>query len=90
MEFNMKAITTLAALVAFTFSSLTFASPVNINTANAEQIAEALTGIGMVKAQAIIDYRTSNGPFSSAEQVIMVRGIGDSTFERNKADILLK
>jgi len=77
MEFNMKAITTLAALVAFTFSSLTFASPVNINTANAEQIAEAL-------------YRTSNGPFSSAEQVIMVRGIGDSTFERNKADILLK
>ena len=86
----MKAITTLAALAAFTFSSLTFASPVNINTANAEQIAEALTGIGMVKAQAIVDYRTSNGPFSSAEQVIMVRGIGDSTFERNKADILLK
>ena len=90
MEFNMKAITTLAALAAFTFSSLNFASPVNINTANAEQIAEALTGIGMVKAQAIVDYRTSNGPFSSAEQVIMVRGIGDSTFERNKADILLK
>ncbi len=86
----MKAITTLAALVAFTFSSLTFASPVNINTANAEQIAEALTGVGAVKAQAIVDYRTSNGLFSSPEQLIMVRGIGDSTFEKNKVDILIK
>ena len=86
----MKAITTLLALVALTFSSLTFASPVNINTANAAQIAEALNGIGMVKAQAIIDYRTSNGLFSSANQLILVRGIGNSTFEKNKDDILLK
>ncbi len=86
----MKAITTLAALAAFTFSSLTFASPVNINTASAEQIAEALNGIGVVKAQAIVEYRTSNGLFSSAEQIIMVRGIGDSTFEKNKVDILIK
>jgi len=86
----MKAVNTLAALAALTFSSLTFASPVNINTANAEQIAEALNGIGIVKAQAIVDYRTSNGPFSSPDQVIMVRGIGDSTFEKNKADILIK
>ena len=86
----MKAISTLAALVAFTFSSLTLASPVNINTANAEQIAEALNGIGIAKAQAIVDYRTSNGLFSSADQVIMVRGIGESTFEKNKVDILIK
>ena len=86
----MKAVNTLAALVALTLSSFTFASPVNINTANAEQIAEALNGIGIVKAQAIVDFRTSNGPFSSADQVIMVRGIGDSTFEKNKVDILIR
>ena len=90
MELYMKAFTTLVALVVLTFSSLTFASPVNINTANAEQIAEALTGIGMVKAQAIIDYRNSNGLFSTADQIIMVRGIGDVTFEKNKVDILVK
>jgi competence protein ComEA len=86
----MKLVTTLAAIAALTFSSLSFASPVNINTANAEQIADALNGIGIVKAQAIVDYRTDNGLFSSAEQVVMVRGIGDKTLEKIKVDILLK
>jgi competence protein ComEA len=86
----MKVTTTLAAAAVLAFSSFSFASPVNINTANATEIAEALTGIGMVKAQAIIDYRTSNGLFSSPDQIILVRGIGDSTFERNKVDILVK
>jgi competence protein ComEA len=86
----MKNMTILAALAAFAFSSLTFASPVNINTATASEISEALNGIGMVKAQAIVDFRTTNGLFSSADQITMVNGIGDSTYEKNKADILLK
>ena len=86
----MKLVTTLATIAALTFSSLSFASPVNINTANAEQIADALNGIGIVKAQAIVDYRTDNGLFSSAEQVVMVRGIGDKILEKIKVDILLK
>ncbi len=47
-------------------------------------------GVGTVKAQAIVDYRASNGLFSNPEQIIMVRGIGDSTFEKNKVDILIK
>ncbi len=86
----MNKISILAAIVALTFSSLSFASPVNINTATAVEISEALNGIGMVKAQAIVDFRTTNGLFSSADQITMVNGIGDSTYEKNKADILLK
>jgi competence protein ComEA len=86
----MKTITVLAAIAAFTISSITFASPVNINTATATEISEALNGIGMVKAQAIVDFRTTNGLFSSADQITMVNGIGESTYEKNKADILLK
>jgi competence protein ComEA len=86
----MKNISIIAAIAALTFSSLSFASPVNINTATAVEISEALNGIGMVKAQAIVDFRTTNGLFSSADQITMVNGIGESTYENNKADILLK
>ncbi len=86
----MKAITTLAAIAALTFSSFSFASPVNINSADAEQIADALNGIGMVRAQAIVDYRTSNGSFTSADQIVLVRGVGEKTYQKIKVDILLK
>ncbi len=86
----MKTITTLAALAALVISSITSAAPVNINTASATQIAEALNGIGLSKAQAIVDYRESYGLFSRADEIVFVRGIGDSTYEKNKSDILVK
>lgn len=86
----MKTITTIAALAALTLSSITAAAPVNINDASAEQIADALSGIGMSKAQAIVDYREAYGLFSSAEEIVFVRGIGDSTYESNKDDILVE
>ena len=86
----MKTITTIAALAALVVSSIAMATPVNINTASATEIAEALNGIGLSKAQAIVDYRDAYGLFGSAEEIVFVRGIGDSTFENNKSDILVK
>ena len=86
----MKTITTLAALAAFAISSITSAAPVNINTASAAEIAEALNGIGLSKAQAIVEYREAYGEFSRADEIVFVRGIGESTFEQNKSDILVK
>ena len=90
----MKTITTIAALAALVvssvISSIAMAAPVNINTASAAQIAEALNGIGLSKAQAIVDYRESYGLFTAADEIVFVRGIGDSTFENNKGDILVK
>ena len=85
----MKTITTLAALAALAISSVGLAAPVNINTASAVEIAEALNGIGLAKAQAIVDYREAYGEFSRADEIVFVRGIGDATYERNKADILV-
>ena len=49
----MKIKTTLIALVALFVSSLSLAAPVNINTASATEIADALNGVGMVKAEAL-------------------------------------
>ncbi|MBV0933406.1 ComEA family DNA-binding protein [Marinobacterium weihaiense] len=65
------------------------AEPVDINTATAEQIAASLNGIGPAKAQAIVDYRETNGPFVAAEQLTDVRGIGPATLEKNREFILL-
>lgn len=56
---------------------------VNINTASIEEL-KGLPGIGDAYARAIIDYRTKNGPFRRAEDVVKVRGIGPRTYERLK------
>lgn len=85
----MKTITTLAAIAAFALSSAAAAAPVNINTASADEIADALTGIGPNKARAIVEYREAYGEFSRADEIVFVRGIGTSTYESNKADILV-
>jgi len=61
---------------------------VNINSATKAQL-ESLSGIGPVRAQAIIDYRAKNGPFKSIDDVKKVNGVGDATFDKIKGDISL-
>lgn len=53
---------------------------VNLNTADAAQL-ETISGIGPATAEAIIAWRESNGPFTSIEQLLDVRGIGPAKFE---------
>jgi competence protein ComEA len=65
------------------------AKPVNINTADAATIDDALTGVGKKKAAAIIADRTKNGPFKTVDDLKRVSGIGEKTIAANKADILL-
>jgi competence protein ComEA len=79
----------LLILAVAVFSINAFATPVNINTADAKTIADSLNGIGLKKAQAIIDYRAKNGDFKSADDLSKVSGIGAKTIDKNKADILL-
>ncbi|HEY6529348.1 MAG TPA: helix-hairpin-helix domain-containing protein [Cellvibrionaceae bacterium] len=62
---------------------------VNINTADAATLAAALNGIGIKKAEAIIAYREQIGKFTSADQLLEVKGIGKATLDKNKDKIKL-
>lgn len=62
---------------------------ISINTATAEELARELSGIGPKKALRIVEYRTENGPFTSAEQLKDVYGIGERLFTMNSDKIAL-
>lgn len=57
------------------------ASPLDLNTATAEQLDE-LPGVGPATAAAILAYRDANGPFRSVEDLLEVRGIGDAKLDQ--------
>ncbi len=81
---------TVLALVLVIFASAALASAaggesstgvVNINTANAEQL-QLLPRVGPALAGRIIAFRESNGPFRSVEEIVAVKGIGESSFAK--------
>ena len=56
------------------------AGRVNLNTASAEEL-QSLPGIGEVLAARIIEYREQSGPFACPEELMAVKGIGESLFD---------
>jgi len=76
----------IAALLALS-ASLAIADAVDINTADAEQIAEQLQGIGPARARAIVEYREKVGGFDSPEQLLEVAGVGPKVLEMNEGNI---
>ena len=54
---------------------------VNINTASVEQL-QMLPRVGPALAGRIIEFREANGPFQSVDEIIAVKGIGESSFEK--------
>ena len=57
--------------------------PIDLNKASEKEL-EKLPMIGPVKAKAIVDYRSKNGPFKSVEDLMNVSGIGKKTLDRIK------
>ena len=53
---------------------------VNVNSADVTQLA-LLPRVGMSVAQRIVDFRKQNGPFKKLEDLMLVRGIGEKTFQ---------
>ncbi len=71
-------------------SSVSLNNKVNINRANASELSDKLNGIGPALSQRIIDYRESNGPFQTIEDIKNVSGIGEKKFEAIKEHITVR
>lgn len=53
---------------------------VNVNTADASQLA-LLPRVGPSLAKKILDFRKQNGPFKSTDDLMLVRGMGEKTYQ---------
>jgi len=53
---------------------------VNINNADASQLS-MLPRVGPSVADRIVEYRKDNGPFKKTEDLMLVQGIGEKTFQ---------
>lgn len=62
---------------------------VSINEASAEELARVMNGIGLKKAQSIVNYREQYGAFTALEQLKEVPGIGGALIERNATRLKL-
>ena len=62
--------------------------PVDVNSADSETL-QRLRGIGPALAERIIAYRTEHGPFTAAEDLLAVPGIGEATLADIREEIIL-
>ena len=62
---------------------------VNINTADAAALG-LLPGVGPSTAGRIVEFRTENGKFEAATDLMLVRGIGERSFERMRSYVTIE
>ncbi len=81
MRFILLALVGAASLVPL------LAGAVDINNADAETLADGLNGVGVSRAEAIIEYREAYGAFQAPEDLLNVRGIGMQILDANRDNI---
>jgi competence ComEA-like helix-hairpin-helix protein len=69
------------------FEPLPYAFRVDVNAAGRAELSQ-LPEIGPVLATRIVEYRQQNGPYTSREQLLEVRGIGARTLARIEGYLL--
>ncbi len=91
IESRRIALLLLLAVAAATLPAAAAGAPkgqVNINKAGVEQLS-LLPRVGPAIAQRIVEFREQNGDFKAAEDLMLVRGIGEKTFELLKPYLTL-
>lgn len=77
---TFAALLLLSALSALPAPAEAAGGKVNVNTADASQLA-LLPRVGPSLAQKILDFRKQNGPFKATEDLMLVRGMGEKTYQ---------
>ncbi|MBK4991748.1 ComEA family DNA-binding protein [Pseudomonas sp. S60] len=62
----------------------------DINKADAATLQKELNGIGKAKAEAIVAYREAHGPFTSVDELLEIKGIGNALLERNRDKVTVE
>lgn len=65
-------------------------TPINLNAADTATLQKELIGIGKNKADAIVAYREANGPFTSVDELIEVKGIGKAILDKNRDRLVVE
>ncbi|WP_338585407.1 helix-hairpin-helix domain-containing protein [Pseudomonas sp. MAG733B] len=73
-----------ASSVVMEVSAQAQSAKIDLNAADASTLQRELAGIGAAKANAIVAYRETNGPFSSVDELLEVKGIGKAILDRNR------
>ncbi len=89
MKKNVKIFTWIAIAFLLMAWSAFAGVVVNLNTATPEELSNALQGVGQARAEAIVKYRDTHGPFQSFDDLKNVKGIGDKIIENNKSRMRL-
>lgn len=84
LGYTQVAVAAKAAPAAVVESASNPAGKLNINSADELALQEHMVGIGAAKAKAIVQYREENGPFSSVDDLLEVKGVGAKTLEKSR------
>lgn len=57
---------------------------INLNTASAKELVHSIRGIGVKRAQAIVQYRNTHGMFQSVFDLAKVRGLGGNFVKKHQ------
>ncbi|MFC1862681.1 ComEA family DNA-binding protein [Thermodesulfobacteriota bacterium] len=91
MKFNKMKVLTVIIAVVFSMTPLALAADagkIDLNKASVEDLLQ-LKGVGKTYAERIVEYRNENGPFKKVEEIMMVKGIGQKTFDSIKTQLVI-
>jgi len=83
---GLTGVSPVTSLAAESPAATTITEPVHLNKASAEQL-QLLPGVGPALSERIIAYRDTHGPFKDVDQLIEVKGIGQSKLAKLKPSL---